>query len=244
MAVHLTLFSFKCSIFLHQNNPDICPLPFEQCPGISVRVVGVNNSFCNLGARLLQFSGPQAYATTTGGISISWPSIDEDNQQFHSSLKKAFSGINKQFPFLLASNPEKGIQGNPEVSISQKLVNTNSSSESNCGHLLLSNKWTHLEESKRALSLLSTRQTLTPEKSMSPLKQQDTIHLNHPTGTSLQFNELAPYSNPQAMEDKALGAVLNPDTSNIYEHRDGIIHVGSEELLETRASQLLSFSWK
>lgn len=136
------------------------------------------------GARLLQFSGPQAYATTTGGISISWPSIDEDNQQFHSSLKKAFSGINKQFPFLLASNPEKGIQGNPQVSISQKLVNTNGSSESNCGHLLLSNKWTRLEESKRALSLLSTRQTQTREKSTSPLKQQDTIHLNHPTGTT------------------------------------------------------------
>lgn len=216
----------------------LCFLPLQHSP-----CIGVDNS-CNSGARLLQFSGPQAYATSTGSISISWPSTDENNQQFQSSRRKTFtfSEINRQFPFLLASNPEKD---NPQVPFSQKPVSTtNSSCESNYTHLILSNKWTHLEESKRALSLLSTRQTQTTEKCTSPFGQQEMIHLNHPSAGSLQFNELASYSNPQAMEDKALGVFLNPVTGGIYQHSNGIFHDGSDELLETKASQLISFSWK
>ncbi|KAK3036427.1 hypothetical protein RJ639_030026, partial [Escallonia herrerae] len=172
------------------------------------------------GARLLQFGDPQAYATSTDyGSNLTWPSIDKHQRQLHvtvhqntssNSFARTYSERNKQFPILLANCPDFGNQANPEVSISP-FLKTNASTQSSGNNLKKSSDaFTHLVESKRALSLLSTQPTQTSGTSLSNLVQQNTIYLNQPTGSSLQLNGLAQYSHPQLMDEKPTGAVLVP----------------------------------
>lgn len=190
------------------------------------------------GGGWLQFSSPQAYGsstTTNSDISISWPAHNNnDNQRLHSSLKKAFNGTDKEFSFLTDTNSRKGIYQNPEAASSQKLNNSKGTSASNCNNIIVSDK-THLEESTCALSLLSTNQIQATKTMMNPSAyQQDIFHLIQPTSTtSLQFNEMYPYSYPRVMEDKPIGAVATHDGSNIFDcSSNGISHLCSNELYE------------
>ncbi|KAK1404351.1 squamosa promoter-binding-like protein 13A [Heracleum sosnowskyi] len=169
------------------------------------------------GGSWFQFSGPQAYGSsrsTNNGINISWPGNNNSNQ-LHSS--QTFSGTDKECLFLTATNTVKGAYKKPEVAISQKLANPNFTSARDCIHLNVFDKLTHMEESRRALSLLSTNQTQAVRNITSPFSAQRDIFNTQPTDTNLQFNELYPYSYPRVMDEKPVGAVVTPDGSNIFD---------------------------
>lgn len=183
----------------------------------------------------MQFSSPQAYGsntTTNSGISISWPT--NNNQQLLSIPKKAFNGTDKGFSFLTDTNSGKGIYPNPKTAISQKLVNCEGTSASNCSNIIVSDKLTHLEESTCALSLLSSYQIQSEKTIINPSAyQQDIFQLSQPTGTNLQFNEIYPYLYPRVMEDKPVDAVATHDGTSIFDcSSNGISHLCSNELYE------------
>ncbi|WOG93527.1 hypothetical protein DCAR_0312813 [Daucus carota subsp. sativus] len=190
------------------------------------------------GGGWLQFSSPQAYGSSTNinsGISISWPANNSNNnQRLHSSLKKAFNGTDKEFSFLTDTNSRKGIYWNPEAAITQKVVNSEGTSASNCRNIIVSDKLTHLEESTCALSLLSTNQIQAAKTIMNPSAyQHDAFHSSQPTGINLQFDEMYPYSYPRIMEDKPIRAGAISDGNNIFDCSiNGISQLCSNELYE------------
>ncbi|CAK9161221.1 unnamed protein product [Ilex paraguariensis] len=207
------------------------------------------------GARLLQFSGPQAYATNRAGGSGAWPSVDKHGQKLHAIIQQSTSSnsfarisskIERQFPFLLVNDPEKSNQAaSPAKKMtSQRLPDTNASPASGRGPLkMLSNTLTQLEESKRALSLLSTNSAQTLGTIWSNLVQQDVIHLNQSELTSSCFSDFSEHSNSKGMAAESIDPFSIPDALNTNDPNDGILCIGSDVLLEIQP-QMLSFSCK
>ncbi|CAK9183720.1 unnamed protein product [Ilex paraguariensis] len=200
------------------------------------------------------FSGPQAYATNRAGGSGAWPSVDKHGQKLHAIIQQSTSSnsfarisskIERQFPFLLVNDPEKSNQAaSPAKKMtSQRLPDTNASPASGRGPLkMLSNTLTQLEESKRALSLLSTNSAQTLGTIWSNLVQQDVIHLNQSELTSSCFSDFSEHSNSKGMAAESIDPFSIPDALNTNDP-NGILCIGSDVLLEIQP-QMLSFSCK
>ncbi|PSS33402.1 Squamosa promoter-binding-like protein [Actinidia chinensis var. chinensis] len=204
------------------------------------------------GTRLLCFSGPQPHPTSTAGAVPTKPGVATHHQDLHAtdqpsilpySFACIYNGGDKQFPLLLANDPERSIQTVPEVSISQRLVNNSASPETGWGRKkILCNGSTESVHSKRALSLLSSHTTQTSETSSSHLLQQDVNRHNQPIGTGLHYDGLSQYSRSQGLKEKP--PALVPQASNVNHLCDQIFHVAHDDLLENEAFEVLPFSWK
>ncbi|PSS35302.1 Squamosa promoter-binding-like protein [Actinidia chinensis var. chinensis] len=204
------------------------------------------------GTKLLCFSVPQVYPTSTVGTVPTWPRVATHHQDLHapdqqSTLPHSFAciynGGDKQFPFLLPNDPEGSIQAVPEVSISQRLVNNSASPETGWGRTkILSDVLTESVNSKRALSLLSLHPLQTSETSSSHLLQRDVNRLNKPIGTGLHYDGLAQYSHSQGLEEKPSG--LAPQASNSSNLCNQTFQIAPDDLLENGDSEVLPFSWK
>ncbi|XP_057485288.1 squamosa promoter-binding-like protein 16 [Actinidia eriantha] len=204
------------------------------------------------GTRLLCFSGPQTHPTSTAGAVPTKPRVATHHQDLHAtdqpsilpySFACIYDGGDKQFPFLLANDPERSIPTVPEVSISQRLVNNSASPETGWGRKkILPNGLTESVHSKRALSLLSSHPPQTSETSSSHLLKQDVNCHNQPIGTSLHYDGLSQYSRSRGLREKP--SALVPQASNANHLCNQIFQVAHDDLLENEASEVLPFSWK
>lgn len=197
----------------------------------------------NLGARLLCFSGPEAYPTSTADSILTWPrSTTKHRHDLHStdqqsiipnSITCLYNGGDKRFSFSNANYPERRKQTVPEVSPSHRLVNTSACPEIGRNHhqKTLSDRLTQCVNSKRARSLLSSHRT----------QALDVIHYpDQSTGIGLDNVALVQYSQSRAEEPP----LLFPQESNGADLRNQVFQVAPDDLLEKRASQVLPFSWK
>ncbi|CAL5325587.1 unnamed protein product [Camellia sinensis] len=204
--------------------------------------------------RLLNFTGPQAYTTSTTGAVPTWPRVSEYHQDLHvvnqqsttpNTLGCVYNGGDKRFPFLLANEPERSSnQAVPEFSICQRLLNKRASPERGRGfQKILSDGLVQSVNSKLALSLLSSNRTQNSETSLTHILQRDMIHPNQPMGMSFQFDGLAQYSRSQGVvEEKP--PVLVPQGGNTNNLCNEIFQVAPYDFLEEGASQVIPFSWK
>lgn len=196
----------------------------------------------NLGARLLCFSGPEEYQTSSAGSVLAWPRIAKHHQDLHGADQQSiipnstpclYNGGDKRSPFSLVNYPERRNQTIPEVSACHRLVNSSTSPEIGRGHQkILSDRLTQCINSKRALSLLSSH----------PTQPLDVIHYSDQSiGIGLDNDGLVQYSHSQGVENPSL---LVPQGSNETNPCNQIFQVAPDDLLEKRASQVLPFSWK
>lgn len=194
------------------------------------------------GARLLCFSGPEAYPTSTADSILTWPRSTKHRHDLHStdqqsiipnSITCLYNGGDKRFSFSNANYPERRKQTVPEVSPSHRLVNTSACPEIGRNHhqKTLSDRLTQCVNSKRARSLLSSHRT----------QALDVIHYpDQSTGIGLDNVALVQYSQSRAEEPP----LLVPQESNGADLRNQVLQVAPDDLLEKRASQVLPFSWK
>lgn len=199
----------------------------------------------NIGARLLCFSGPEAYQTSSAGSIesiLAWPRIAKHRQDLHdvdqqsiisNSTPCLYNGGDKRFPFSLVNYPERRNQTIPEVSACNRLVNSSTSPQIGRGHQkTLSDRLTQCINSKRALSLLSSH----------PTQALDVIHYSDQSiGIGLDNDGLVQYSNSQGVGKPSLSI---PQGSSETNPRNQIFQVAPDDLLEKRASHVLPFSWK
>ncbi|XP_058179195.1 squamosa promoter-binding-like protein 16 [Rhododendron vialii] len=194
------------------------------------------------GARLLCFSGPEAYQTSSAGSVLAWPRIAKHRQDLHAADQQSiisnstpclYNGGDKRSPFSLVNYPERRNQTIPEVSACHRLVNSSTSPEIGRGHQkILSDRLTQCINSKHAHSLLSSH----------PTQPLDVIHYSDQSiGIGLDNDGLVQYSHSQGVENPSL---LVPQGSNETNPRNQIFQVAPDDLLEKRASQVLPFSWK
>lgn len=207
------------------------------------------------GVRLLNFSGPQAYTTSTTGAVPTWPRVSEYHQDLHvvnqqsttpNTLGCVYNGGDKRFPFLLANEPQRSSnQAVPEFSICQRLLNNRASPERGRGfQKILSDGLAQSVNSKLALSLLSSNRTQNSETSLTHILQRDMIHPNQPMGMSFQFDGLAQYSRSQGVVVEEKPPVLVPQGGNTNNLCNEIFQVAPYDFLEEGASQVIPFSWK
>ncbi|PSR87468.1 Teosinte glume architecture like [Actinidia chinensis var. chinensis] len=85
------------------------------------------------GPRLLQFSVPQSYTTSTVGVISPLPRVSKQHQEFYAtdqhgkvpySLARNYNGRDKQLPFLLTSDPERSNQADLKFPSASKLSTT------------------------------------------------------------------------------------------------------------------------
>ncbi|MBA0556471.1 hypothetical protein Golob_026569, partial [Gossypium lobatum] len=190
------------------------------------------------GSRYLLFSSPQIFSTTsmtdssTGAVKVKTDISSSLNFSSRNSSFVGTSSLNykgeRQFSFLQSAN-----SSHPGVSVCQPLVNANpSSSNGGISQKMLLNG---LNQSNRALSLLSSQPAETREISLSPMVQSGSTSSLIP---NLQYKGLG-------MEGEQVGTILATDQStNTDLHGNGVFRIGHPGSSASGTHHTLTFSWE
>ncbi|XP_062151657.1 teosinte glume architecture 1-like [Alnus glutinosa] len=203
------------------------------------------------GPRILQFSSPQIYATTT--LRNSRPGIARseaeamiynhhrrlpitDGQSPPNSFAFIFNEENKLFSFVQENDPKGGNQAASEASVYHPLPNSIASSESGrAGHNMLSASGiTQSIDLGCALYLLSSHPTQTSARGLSHLVESSVSHPIQSLDSVQQSNGVAQYSCSHGIKDKSsTGLVFVPDANETNIYCSGMFQGALDSLLES-----------
>lgn len=212
---------------------------------------GIDMSFCKSGPRILQFSSPQIYATTT--LRSSRPGIARseaeamiynhhrrlpitDGQSPPNSFAFIYNEENKLFSFLQENDPKGGNQAAYEASVYHPLPNSIASPESGrAGHNMLpAGGITQSIDLGCALYLLSSHPTQTSARGLSHLVQSSVSHPIQSLDSGQQSNGVAQYSCSHGIKDKSsTGLVFVPDANETNIYCSGMFQGALDALLES-----------
>nr|AUO16094.1 SBP-box transcription factor [Betula luminifera] len=206
------------------------------------------------GPRILQFSSPQIYATTTlrssrPGIARSeaeamiynhhrrLPITDGDSPP--NSFAFIYNDENKLFSFLQENGPKGGNRVASEASAYHPLANSIASSESGRGgHNMLppsaSGGITQSIDVGCALYLLSSHPSQTSARGLSHLVQSNVSHPIQSLDSGQQSNGAAQYSYSHGIKDKSsAGLVFVPDANETNIYCSGMFQGALDALLDS-----------
>ncbi|KAG2710628.1 hypothetical protein I3760_04G037200 [Carya illinoinensis] len=186
------------------------------------------------GSRILQFSNPHIYATTS--LRGTWPGMASSEAQamVHNHCRG------------LRITEGQSSQTTPEASIHQPLPNSIVSAESGRGgHSMLSGEPTQSIDLGCALYLLSTHPTQTSAMDLNHLVRSSVSHPSQSIDSAQQLDEVSQCSCSHGIKDKsAAGLVLLPDSNETNFYCNGVFQDAFDALFESEASRTLPIWWE